>query len=190
LPTQCQGSFYDVFVGPWNTPFGWATGVFTCLLFAFQGAALLAAELRRHDGALPLIRLARGLHLAAIAWGFLVAGLAWHGAHAWFQAALRNPVSLGCVLLSVLLTPVVAYGFQRGMPWTVRLSTAAQLVCVLIGFFAADYPVLLRQRGGTITLADAAPPAVLASLLVAVGVGLLLILPSLAYLFKVYKLQR
>src|SRR5262249_34707707 len=161
LPAHANGSFYELFIAPWNTAFAWATGVFACCLFAFEGAALLAAEVHtredtRREGAradaagadkpspLPYLHVAARLHFAAFLAGGVVFIVAWlEGLH-WLRAALHNPLSSACLVLATLLVPAVAWAFQRGRPWTVRLAASAQLMCVLIGFFGADYPVLLR----------------------------------------------
>ena len=72
-----------------------------------------------------------------------------------------------------------------------RLALGAQACCVLAGFFAGQFPVLLRTRAGDLTYLDlAAPPSTLRGLLWAVGIGLLLIAPALAYLLAVYKRAR
>ena len=58
----------------------------------------------------------------------------------------------------------------------------------MIGFFAAQFPVLLRVSGEDYTYQDlAAPPATLRGLLWAVGIGLAIIVPLLTYLIAVYK---
>jgi cytochrome bd-type quinol oxidase subunit 2 len=67
----------------------------------------------------------------------------------------------------------------------------AQTCCVLLGFFSAQFPVLLRTRAGGLTYQQlAAPPSTLRGLLWAVGIGLLLIAPALAYLIFVYKREK
>ena len=71
-----------------------------------------------------------------------------------------------------------------GAAFTVR----AKLVLVLASFAAAQFPVLVRLGAHDVRFPEAAaPPAVLAGLLFAVGVGLAAIVPSLVYLLRVYK---
>lgn len=188
LPTTPSGSFYDSYVAPWNTPFCWATGVFACALFAFEGAALLAAEHGRDSGPLPWLRLARGLHLLAIVTGAAVIFTAWRADLAVLDAAIDSPVSVTCFAVATAVTPVVAYAFRHGMPWTLRVATGAQVFCVLTGLFAARYPALLVHRDGVLAIADAAAPAsTLRTLGIALVIGLVLIIPSLVYLLRVYK---
>lgn len=189
LPEQPMQDFYASFVAPWNTLFCWTTGLFCCALFAFQGAALLAAELGAPVGQpLPYLRLARRLHAASAALGAVVLGLAYASSSPGLEHVLRRPLSWLCLGAATLLIPVIAYAFARGHAWWLRLACGAQLGCVLIGLWGPNYPVLLYHRAGSVTVADAAAPeATLRTLLIALVIGLSLIVPSLAYLLRVYK---
>ena len=188
LDTDPTRSFYEAYVAPWNTWFGWATGLFTCGLFAFLGAALLAAENARHAGTLPYLRLARRAHLAAIALGAHVFVAAWFERLPWLARLVRSPVALACMATATLLVPVIAYGFSHGHPWVVRVAAGAQTSSILAGFFAGQYPALIRMSSTDLTVgATAAPAPTLRALLWAVFVGLCAIVPGTVYLIRVYK---
>ncbi|MFT3925324.1 MAG: cytochrome d ubiquinol oxidase subunit II [Myxococcales bacterium] len=182
-----SGSFYTLFVAPWNTPLCWLAGVFTCALFAFEGSALLAAEYGREDTRLPLLGLTRRLHFVAIGAGFCVLVLLW--LQPWARSFFTRPLSLGALLAATLLVPLVAWSFGHGKVWTLRIATGAQVAAVLVGCFGAHYPVLVRfSSGRTLELTEvSAPRATLYTLLIALGVGLALIGPALVYLLKVFK---
>lgn len=182
--------FFAAFVEPWLTWFCAASGVFTCALFAFQGAALLAAERGVGGAALPYLRLSRRLHVAAIASGAWVLLCAYRADLAWFRQLIARPACVIAFVVATSLIPLIAYAFAHGRPWLLRLASGAQLCCVLGAFFGAQYPLLLRHEAGGITLAEAAAPAeTLNTLAWALGIGLLLIAPSLVYLLRVYKGQ-
>jgi cytochrome d ubiquinol oxidase subunit II len=194
LTSDVSGGVYSAFVAPWNTPFCWLTGVFVCALFAFQGAALFAAEqaeaqrARPSDAALPHLVLARRLHGLAISTGGLVLATAYLMDMPWLHAFIAHPVCLAAALVATLLVPLSALSFARGAPWLLRLSVGGQVAAVLVGLFSAQYPILLRTREGTLTLADAlAPRATLQALSVTLVIGLFLILPALYFLWRVYK---
>jgi cytochrome d ubiquinol oxidase subunit II len=190
LETDAARGAYALFVAPWNTAFCWASGLFVCALFAFQGAALLAAEHAARGAPLPLLRLARRLHAGAVGCGALVLASAAAGEVPWFRALWTQPLGWGSLLVASLLIPLVAYAFHRGRPWLLRLAVGAQVTSVLVGLFGTEYPTLLRLRGFTLSVADAAaPPATLRGLAIAVGIGLLLILPAFAALLRVYKVS-
>jgi cytochrome d ubiquinol oxidase subunit II len=188
LRTDLDAGFYAVYVAPWNTPFGWATGSFVCALFAFEGAALLAAENARVHGALPFERTARAAHLLSIALGGLVLLAAYLERVPWLDDLLSSPAALVCMGLATVCLPATAYGFRQGRPWLVRGATFVQVCCILLGFFIAQMPSLLRIRSGDLTIeAAAAPDATFRSLLWAIVIGLCAILPSTVYLIRVYK---
>lgn len=182
------GSFAERFIDPWNTAFGWTTGIFVCALFAFEGAALLAAEHARDDAPLPYLRSARRAHFTAIGAGALVLLVAYVQDLAWLRAVAHSPLALGAMAIATLLIFAVAYAFHAGRPWVLRLAMGAQATCVLLGFFAAQFPVLLRTQTADLTYRElAAGPATLRGLVWAVAIGLVVILPLLAYLIAVYK---
>lgn len=188
FPTDPAAGFHAWYIAPWNTAFGWATGLFVCALFAFEGAALLSAEQALHGLPLPNVALARAAHLFAIFTGAVVFAIAYFERLPWFLQLMASGWALAALGAGTLLIPAVAAAFDRGRPWLLRLAMAAQVSCVLFGFFAAQFPVLLRLDTRLLTYQDAAAPAAtLRTLVWALAVGLLLIVPSLAYLIRVYK---
>jgi cytochrome bd ubiquinol oxidase subunit II len=188
FPTDPAAGFYAIYVAPWNTAFGWATGLFVCALFAFEGAALLSAENALHGLPLPHLPLARFTHGLAICCGAAVFMIAWLQHLAWFAQLLRSAWALIAMAAATLLIPVVARAFDRGRPWLLRGAMAAQVGCVLFGFFAGQFPVLIRLDSGPLTYAAAAAPAAtLRTMIWTLVIGLALIMPSLLYLIRVYK---
>jgi cytochrome bd ubiquinol oxidase subunit II len=182
--------FYALYVAPWNTWFGWTTGLFVTALFAFEGAALLAAENPgiRSSGRLPFLRIARVAHLLSIALGGLVLVAAYFERLAWLDGLLHSWLALACMALATGLIAPIAWGFVHGHPWLVRLAVGGQVTSILLGFFLAQYPVLLRMSPQDLTIGEAAAPdATFRGLMVAVVVGLCAILPASAYLIAVYK---
>jgi cytochrome d ubiquinol oxidase subunit II len=181
--------FYALYVAPWNSLFTWSTGLFVTALFAFEGAALLAAENRElHPERLPFLRLARNAHVLTIALGALVLLAAYLDDLPWLRGLLHSPLALGCMVVATVLIAPIAWGFRNGRPWLVRLAVGAQAASILLGFFLAQYPVLLRMSRHDLTIEDAAAPdATFRALLVAVIVGLCAILPGTIYLIAVYK---
>jgi cytochrome d ubiquinol oxidase subunit II len=190
ISTDPTRGFYALYVAPWNTWFTWCTGLFVTALFAFEGAALLAAENPgiRSSGRLPFLRIARMAHLLSIALGGFTLLAAYLERLPWFDELLHSPLALACMAVATVLIAPIAWGFVHGRPWLVRLATGAQASSILLGFFLAQYPVLLRMSPHDLTLdTAAAPAATFRALVTAVIVGLCLILPGSAYLYRVYK---
>lgn len=190
FPTDPSAGFHALYIAPWNTPFCWATGVFVCALFAFEGAALLSAEQALHGLPLPNEGLSRSMHFLAILCGAAVFLTAYMEHIPWLGQLLASGWGVAAMVVATALIPVVARAFDRGHPWLLRCAMVAQVGCVLFGFFAAQFPVLLRLDTRDLTYLDAAaPPATLRALIWALGVGLALIVPGLVYLIRVYKQQ-
>lgn len=198
LPNDPTGGFYDTYIAPWNTFFCWATGLFTCALFAFEGAVLLASESTWHPASLTTSedaaerqrwrRIVRFTHLAAIFSGAVVLWAATVEATPWAAALWRSPFALAAIAIATALVAVTPWAFHRRRPWLLRLGMGAQATCILGGFAAAQAPALVQLEGGALTLAEAAAPdATLRTMLWALGFGLLIILPSVSYLIYVYK---
>ncbi|HEY2735827.1 MAG TPA: cytochrome d ubiquinol oxidase subunit II, partial [Polyangiales bacterium] len=188
FPSDPSAGFYAIYVAPWNTAFGWATGLFVCALFAFEGAALFAAEQALHGLPLPHASVARFTHLGSITCGAVVFSIAYTQHLPWFVRAVHSPGALVAIAIATLMIPLVARAFDRGRPWLLRIAMAVQVGSVLFGFFAAQFPVLIRLDSGPLTYrAAAAPAATLHALIWTLAIGLCLIVPSLVYLIRVYK---
>src|ERR1700712_2117917 len=151
MSTDPSAGFYALYIAPWNTWFGWITGLFVCALFAFEGAALLAAENAGRAGSLPFERIARNANVCTMVLSGVVFLAAYLERLDWFDRLLHSSLALSSLALVVLLAPVIAYGFHHGRPWLVRVATGAQLTAILVGFAAAQYPALLRTRAGDLT---------------------------------------
>jgi len=190
FPTDPKAGFYAWYVAPWNTAFGWVTGLFVCAMFAFEGAALLASELAQRGQPLRCRRIARTAQVSAIALGAVVFAIAYVQHAAWLTQAMHSPWAIAALVLATLFVIAVVIAFHRGHPWLLRVAMGAQVSCVLFGLFAGQFPVLLRLQDRVLTFQDAAaPPATLRALVIAIVVGLSVILPSLTYLIRVYKAQ-
>ncbi len=188
LDARPGGGFYARYVAPWNTWFGWSTGLFVCALFAFEGAALLAAENAAAQGALPYERVARRAHALAIALGAWTLLVAYLERLPWFEQLLRSPLAFAALAFASLLVPIIAHAFRDGRPWRVRLASGAQVACILIGFFAGQAPALVRMASGDLTYVNAtAPAATQRGLLWALALGFCAIVPSFVYLLRTYK---
>jgi cytochrome d ubiquinol oxidase subunit II len=169
----------------WVAAFPMALGLLTLALFAFLAAVYLTLE--TEDPALQ-----EDFRARALAAGLAVGGLAWvtllvarTGAPLVFEGLLGRPWSWPFHIV----TGTVALGALAAV-WTRRYAAArllamSQVTLILWGWGAAQYPFLLAPD---LTFAQAAaPPQVLKPVVVTTVVGMALVVPSLAYLFHVFK---
>lgn len=181
-------AFLPTFVTPWLAPFPLLVGVLALALVAQLAATYLT--LAATDAALRDDFRRRALWSAAVA-----AALA-AGAGVWFH--LLGPTDPGGLLRGarapvwLVVTAAVA-ATAVGALWRrryalARLAGCAEVSLILWGWAVAQYPFLLPP---TITIDNAAAPrATLTLLLAALIGGAVVLIPSLAYLWRTFEARR
>src|SRR5438132_12669646 len=167
----------------WATPFGVLIGLFAVAMCAYLAATYLTVEtegtplerdFRRRASAAGLVA-----GVAAIA-SLLVAPFAAPSlAHALFGRGLP------LLILALLNGPIALVAVWRSRPRIARFAVAAQVTLALWAWAVGQWPYLVPPDI-TIGLA-AAPNSTLTSLLVVIGIGMALLVPSLWFLFRVFK---
>ena len=177
--------FVAAYVAPWLAPFPLAVGLFTLCCFAFLAAVYLTLEApegelredfrRRALTAGVAVGVAAGLALLVARPG---APLMRHGLLG-SEWALPFQAGTGMVAVATL-----------GALWTrryrlARAAAAVQVSLIMWGWAGSQYPYVIPPD---LTIADAAAPAATLHLvLLALGLGAAVLVPSLAYLFRVFK---
>lgn len=188
IDTAAAG-YLDGYVWPWLSPFPVALGAFTVCLFAFLAAVYLIGEspagpIRKRFARRALFASAASVIMgAAVFMAAEMDGLPLAGR---FLESL--PASLFMAAATLSLPPMwIAVARQWG--WTARILAGGQVTMILSAWFAVQFPVLVKMRGGgDLTFFNAhAPEATLFHLGMALVIGSILILPSLYYLFRVFK---
>lgn len=169
--------------GAWHSPLALVIGLFALSLCAYLAAVFLTVEtdgelrddFRRH--ALEIGTVVVGLSAALIPWVFVAAP------H--LGAGLLSASALPVLLVGALAALASGYGLLRRRFRLARAATVVQVTCLLSGWALAQLPYLIYPD---VTLAgSAAPDATLTAVLWTVPPGLALLLPSLWWLFRVFK---
>ena len=181
LPDTLGGSFADVFVTPWLTSFAMSVGVFTLTLFAFLAAVYLTLEASD-----PIERAA--FRARALVSGALVGVLALTVlllAEPDVRLALTASAWAIPLHLATGVSAVAAFACLWLEQYRLaRIAAAAQVALILWGWALAQYPYAIRPH---LTLMEsAAPENVLVVLLQVLGVGAVILVPSLLYLFSIF----
>lgn len=183
-----NGVYVSGFFAPWLAAFPWLVGLFTLSIFAFLAAVYLCVE--ADDG--PLREDFRRRALAAGAGVGATAALTWALA---FDGAERLSRELGGNWWAWPLqaaTGVAAIGALAAL-WTRRYVAArtlavAQVTLIVVGYGAALFPYLVVPQ---VTIHTSAAPAQTHRLvLIALACGGAILLPSLYYLFRIFKGMR
>lgn len=170
------------FVSQWLAPFPFAVGLFTLALFAFLAAVYLT-----NDADDPALRgdFRRRALAAAFAVG-AAALLAYLAAPAPLQADLSgSPWALPLHLATGAAAVAAIACLWTHRDRLARLAAAAQAALIVVGWAASQYPYL-AYPGYTIDAA-AAPTSILVPVLIALGAGAVVLVPSLLFLFAVFK---
>ncbi|HEY6156090.1 MAG TPA: cytochrome d ubiquinol oxidase subunit II [Gemmatimonadales bacterium] len=177
--------FYGTYVAPWLNPFTLSVGLFALVAFGFLAAVYLTLEAQDRElradfrgralaagfalfAAAALVLLLSGRYAPLVRSGLILASWAipLHGLTA--AAAIAALVALA-----------------RGAWRVARAAAAIQVSLILWGWGLSQYPYLLPPD---LTIAGVAAPAVTLRLaLGALLLGAVVLLPSLAYLFRVFK---
>jgi cytochrome d ubiquinol oxidase subunit II len=181
LPASPKGSFVAIYVTPWLTSFSFAVGMFVLVLFGYLAAVYLTLE--AHDTEERAGFRTRAL-LSGAAAGVLAA-LVLLLSTAEVRTALTATAWAVPLHVATGASAVAAFASLWLKRYELaRLAAATQVVLILWGWAMAQYPYAIRPH---LTLADAAAPANVQVLLLQVlGVGAVVLIPSLLYLFGIF----
>ena len=191
IPAEVNGTFYEIFILPWFNLFTFTTGIFLTLLFGWLAAVYLLGEAHDEESYQTFAKTSR-IFFALLALSglgiFLVAEI--YGLHL-FKKFIQSPVAIGCIILATIIIPLLWTNINRRNVIRIRLLAGTQTACIIAGWFAVQFPVMIFISGGShLTVWNSQAPERTISLLVyALIAGILLILPAFAYLFKVFKLD-
>lgn len=184
-PVPASGDFADRFVDPWLTPFSLAVGLMALALFAHLAAVFLTLE--SDDPALTedfrLRALWSGVLLFLVAFGALL--ISRDQAPLMGVGLLVSPWSLPFHVATGLAAIAVLASLWWKRYHLARMAAGLQVSLILWGWAVSQYPYLvppdLSIQGA------AAPAATLRLVLIVLGLGIVVLLPSLMYLFRVFK---
>ena len=183
--TGSGAGFYDVYIAPWWTPFAWSVGLFALVAFAFLAAVYLTLEAEQPELREDFRRRALGAAGALFGAALLVLTLSGSGAPRMRAGLIFAPWAVPLHLLTGAAAVTALAGLWRRRYRLARVAAAAQVSLILWGWALSQYPYILPPD---LTVADAAAPAVTLRLVLgALALGAVVLLPSLYYLFRVFK---
>lgn len=176
--------FVRDYVSPWLTPFTIAVGGMTLALFAMLAAVYLTVEARDNAlvedfrtralgaaiavGACALVALLLARRDAPVVWASLTHGV--------WAALLHGATAVAAL---TVIWALVARRFR-----VARVAAPAQVALIIAGWAVGQFPFIVPPD---LSLAESAPRATLSLLIGALVVGLIVLVPSLNYLFRIFK---
>jgi cytochrome d ubiquinol oxidase subunit II len=186
--TRAADGFITVYILSWLTPFTLAIGVFALAMFAFLAAVYLTVEaeepMLRDDFRRRALGSGLAVFLAAMAALLLSAHdehgapLMWHGLVWSGWAVLFHAITAAAAVIALL-------ALWRRRYRLARVMAGAQVTLILWGWAAAQFPYLVPPD---LTIEDTAAPRITLTLVLgALVLGAVVLIPSLYYLFRVFK---
>jgi len=170
----------------WTSPFALSVGLFNVALCAQVAAVFLIAE--TDDPSLREDFRRRAIRATIAVWiaGLIPAALARYAEPAFFSA-LTGSIARLAIAIAVVLGIGVMLLVVRNREMLARVAVGAEVVAVLAGWFGAQAPQFVPAHWA-IEIA-AAPSTTLSAFLIAVACGAVVLIPSLLYLFAIFKIR-
>ncbi|HEX3008631.1 MAG TPA: cytochrome d ubiquinol oxidase subunit II, partial [Bacteroidales bacterium] len=193
IPATPEGSFYDAYVRPWFNLFPIITGMFVTILFAWLASVFLVGEVSEKDQSTrDYAQISNFLLVILICLGLLVFIIAEiDGVHLLKQFS-KSYISIGSLILASVLVPLIWKNVKKHNIIIIRILAGAIALCILLGWFGIQLPVLVYiSEGEDLTVWNSiAPEPTIRYLVYALIGGILIIFPSIAYLYKVFKFKK
>jgi cytochrome bd ubiquinol oxidase subunit II len=184
---QTTGGFVRQYVEPWLTPFAFGVGLLALALFAFLAAVFLTLETQDHDLREDFRRRALGSGIAVFLASALVLLLSKGQAPLVMTGLTASPWALPLHLATGVTAIAVLAALWARRFRLARIGAGLQVSLILWGWALAQYPRLIPP-GFTIE-GSAAAPVTLRALLIAIAFGGIVLVPSLWYLFQIFKTE-
>ena len=178
-----DGRLVSGFEAGWATPYGVLVGVFAVAMCAYLAATYLTVETEGTALESDFRRRAAAAGLVAGVAAIVSLVLAPVAAPSLASALFGRGLPL--LILALVNGPIALVAVWRSRPRIARFAVAAQVTFVLWAWAVGQWPYLVPPDI-TIGLA-AAPNSTLTALLVVIGIGMALLVPSLWLLFRVFK---
>jgi cytochrome d ubiquinol oxidase subunit II len=187
LAVPAEASFVARFITPWWSAFTLTIGGLGLAVFAFLAAVYLTVEVPDESLAEDFRTMALS---AALAVGLFAALGLWFGREtltATTRALLTNPAAIALQLVTGVAA-VTAIGALVARRYRLaRTAAVVQVSGIVWGWGLAQFPALIP---GVHTIASAAAPTVtLRLVLIGVAGGMVVLIPSLWYLFTIFKAE-
>ncbi|RRJ94292.1 cytochrome d ubiquinol oxidase subunit II [Opitutaceae bacterium TAV4] len=179
---------WGVYVAPWWGAYPLVVGLFVACIFVFLACVYLIDETEDAGLKRRFTRCAAVFNCAVIVAGGGVFAASYGERESLPSVFFRNPLTLGVMALATLLFVALWMAIWRRNVLVTRIVAGGQVTLILLGWWLLYAPVAVLTAGGPLSFyAEAAPPAVLLQLVIALLAGSCFIFPSLVFLLRVFK---
>lgn len=184
-------TFFEAYVSPWYNLFCLSFGLFITSVFTYLAASFLVNETQDNELALYFKRQSLLANLAVIITGGLLFCASYLENLVFLKHFFSSSFSLSMMFFATLSWLLLLLFRNQLSALLRRILVVCQVVFILIGFFVVQSPVIIATMGQDITMQMAAAgETTLKQLFIALIVGLIIIVPSLLYLFWIFKFSK
>jgi cytochrome d ubiquinol oxidase subunit II len=184
-PPDGTRSFTQLYIMPWITPFTLAVGVLTLALFSHLAAVYLAWETDRPDLKHDFRANALQAAVAVFLTGTLTIAMARDHAPLVYAGLTSGRAALVMQLVTAVSGLAGIWALWQSRWFAAVVAAAAQASFLVWGWAWSQFPFLVPPSR---TIAELAAPRITQQLVLGVlGVGTVILLPSFAYLYWVFK---
>jgi len=180
---------WRAYFAPWWGVYPLTVGVFVACIFAFLASVFLTGETSDEALQRRFRRDAAVFNVSLIAAGGGVFAASFTERPGLFRLFLGHPLAMASLILATLLFVMLWRFVSRRQVMLTRIVASGQVVLILAGWWVLHAPNPVITVDGPLSFHEqAAPPATLRQLVIALLVGSIFIFPSLAFLLRVFKL--
>lgn len=189
IPSNLESSFYENYILPWFNPFSISTGVFFTILSSYIANIFLLGEVRSVEGYQSLATLFNYLFYCSFISGLAVFGSAYYMKLSIFENFIHHPISLALLVLATAIIPFIFNLIKTRKFWLLRVVGGSQIFIILLGLFIVCWPnIVFFDDNTTLNIYNAcAPVKSMKILFISLSIGIIIIFPSLYYLFRLFK---
>ncbi|MFT3989812.1 MAG: cytochrome d ubiquinol oxidase subunit II [Luteolibacter sp.] len=181
---------WTAYILPWWGAYPLSVGIFIACIFVFLASVYLIGETSDPPMKQRFTRWAVFFNCAVVLTGGVVFAISLAEHESLLAAFVRNPWGWGVMALASLLFLAMWRFIRKGYSLLIRAVAIGQVTLVLTGWLLLYAPNAVDTVQGPLNFyQQAAPPATLWQLVLALLIGSLFIFPSLFYLFKIFKIQ-
>jgi len=191
IPSSNTGTFLEQYIHPWFNWFSCSIGLFLVALSAYIAAIFLLGEVTTNDGYALLKKFIARLFVFSAVCGAFIFIISYCSDLAFHTLFINHPLSIACVCFATVIVPSIFKFINDKKIWSMRIATGAQVVLIMFGWFFIQWPnfVIFSDLTALSMYDAAAPIASMKVLFIALAVGVVIIFPSLYYLFRLFKME-
>lgn len=179
---------WTAYFAPWWGLYPLSVGLFVVCIFVFLANVYLIGETSDSVLKKRFARHAAGFNLGVILSGGLVFAASMRERQSLPSAFLEKPFTLVAMAVATLLFVALWFFIKRQRTLLTRVVAAGQVTLILLGWCLLYAPNALITATRPLSFyTEAAPPATLLQLTIALLVGSVFIFPSLFFLLRVFK---